>query len=180
MNRGGGFLDPKDYPFVEELERNAPIIRTVLDMLPARAFARSKHRFIPPGGREALARMLHAEGWDVFGVYRFGKIIGANAALCPRTTEIVEKIRGVLTAGFSRLAAGAHIKPHSGTSDLVRCHLGLVIPSSCRFRVGNEIRQWEENKCLLFDKLVEHEVWNDSAEDRIVLVSDFMKKREPA
>ena len=179
MNQGAGFLDPADFPFVEELQRNAPIIRAELDALPAHAFVRSRHRFVPRGGREALAAMVHAEGWDVFAVYRFGKTISANAALCPRTTGIVEKIPAVLTAGFSRLAAGAHIKPHSGTSDLVRCHLGLVIPPSCRFRVGNEIRQWEENKCLLFDNLVEHEVWNDSAEDRIVLVVDFMKKRGP-
>ena len=180
MNQGTGFLDPGNFPFVEQLERNAPIIRAELDSLPAYRFVRSKHRFIPTGGKEALSRMVHAEGWDVFAVYRFGRTINANAALCPLTTEIVGKIPELLTAGFSRLSGGAHIKPHSGTSDLVRCHLGLVIPPSCRFRVGDETRRWEENKCLLFDNLVEHEVWNDSAEDRIVLVADFMKKRGPA
>lgn len=180
MKRGTGFLEPANFPFVEELECNAAIIREELDALPACMFVRSRHRFVPTGGKEALARMVHAEGWDVFAIYRFGRVIRANANLFPRTTRIVGTIPGVLTAGFSRLAGGAHIKPHSGTSDLVRCHLGLVIPPSCRFRVGNEIRQWEENKCLLFDNLVEHEVWNDSAEDRVVLVADFAKPRESA
>ena len=52
---------------------------------------------------------------------------------------------GVTTAGFSRLAPGTHIKPHVGyTSEVLRCHLGLIVPPDCALRVGSETRRWEE------------------------------------
>ena len=175
---GSGFLDPADYPFVEMIERGAPAIRTELDaLLQMDRFVASRHRFVPMGGSEGIAKMVYEEGWDVFAVCRFGKVMPANAALCPRTTEMVRQVPEIMTAGFSKLAAGGHIKPHSGTQDLVRCHLGLIVPPECRFRVGDEIRAWEENKCLLFDNLMEHEVWNPSDRERIVLVLDFLKRR---
>ncbi len=47
------------------------------------------------------------EGWDVFGLYAFGKKHARNATLCPKTLELVEKIPGMSTAAFSVL------NPHS-------------------------------------------------------------------
>jgi aspartyl/asparaginyl beta-hydroxylase (cupin superfamily) len=42
-------------------------------------------------------------------------------------------------------------------------------------RVGNEIRSWEEGKCLIFDDTVEHEVWHRGVSPRAVLLVDFAR-----
>ena len=56
----------------------------------------------------------------------------------------------------------------------VRCHLGLQIPAGeCGLRVGKETRRWQEGRSIVFDDFYEHEVWNRTAEDRIVLIVDL-------
>ena len=55
------------------------------------------------------------------------------------------------------------------------CHLPLIVPPACRFRVGNEVREWEPGKLMVFDDSIEHEAWNDSAQDRIVLIFDIWR-----
>ncbi len=92
---------------------------------------------------------------------------------------------------FSRLQPQTHIKPHCGPTNLRwTAHLGLVIPttnkndksmsesdsaegdssSSCRIRIGNKWTSWSVGKVLLFDDSFEHEVRNDTNEDRVVLL----------
>ena len=172
MSRTSGFLDPADYPFVEAFERNAPLIHgelvEVMETYPFRSF---RHR--PDGGR-----MVFEEGWEVFGFYERGRKLSLPPSICPRTRELVDTVPDIVTAGFSKLAGGARVKPHSGKRDLIRCHLGLIIPPGCRFRVGDEVREWEVNKCLLFDNTAVHEAWNDSAQDRVILVVDFVHHRD--
>jgi beta-hydroxylase len=71
---------------------------------------------------ETVARELHAwpersyykGDWDTFGLYAFGHKRPDNCARCPRTTQLVEAIPGMVMAGFSRLAPGTHIAPHQG------------------------------------------------------------------
>ena len=55
------------------------------------------------------------------------------------------------------------------------CHLPLIVPPGCRFRVGDEVRAWEVGKLLIFDDTIEHEAWNDGVEDRIVLIFDVWR-----
>ena len=161
-----GFLDPADFPFAGFIERNAPVIRDDLDRL------LTLDRFEP-----WPEKGLYERGWDVFGFYWFGNRLTGNCAMCPRTAGIVEQVPNLTTAGFSRLGAGAHIRPHVGyTEKVFRCHLGLIVPPACALRVGDETRRWEENKCLIFDDTLEHEAWNRSEEDRIVLLLDFLRK----
>ena len=44
---------------------------------------------------------------------------------------------------------------------------------ACGMRVADEVREWEEGRCLVFDDAYEHEVWNDSAGERAVLLFDI-------
>ena len=168
MSRTQGFLDPADFPFVDVLERSGPIIREELDDLLAR-FPFQTYRHRPDGGA-----IVYEHGWEVFSFYQRGKKTWTYESVCPHTRELIELVPDVVTAGFSRLVAGGHIRPHAGKRELIRCHLGLIVPPACRFRVGNETRGWEVNKCLLFDNTFEHEAWNDSSEDRIIFVVDFV------
>jgi aspartyl/asparaginyl beta-hydroxylase (cupin superfamily) len=171
MSRTQGFLDPTDYPFVEAFERNAPLIHgelvEVMNTHPSRTF---RHR--PDGGN-----VVFEEGWKVFGFYERGRKLSLPPSICPRTRELVDTVPDIVTAGFSKFAGGARVKPHSGKRDLIRCHLGLIISPGCRFRVGDEVREWEVNKCLLFNNRVVHEAWNDSQEDRVILIVDFVYHR---
>ncbi len=53
------------------------------------------------------------------------------------------------------------------------CHLPLIVPPGCGFRVGAETREWRVGELLVFDDSVEHEAWNDSDHDRLVLIFDI-------
>jgi aspartyl/asparaginyl beta-hydroxylase (cupin superfamily) len=161
------FLNPADYPFTANLEANFAAIRKELLAIPKKDFMAWPERF------------LYGNGWDVFGLYAFGQKMPKNCALCPVTTRAVEAIPGLTTAGFSWLEPGTHIKPHKGYSKAVlRCHLALIIPEECRLRVGDDTRSWEEGTTLVFDDTTEHEAWNHSQSDRVVLLLDF-KRSEP-
>jgi beta-hydroxylase len=83
------------------------------------------------------------------------------------------------TAFFSILAPGKHIAPHRGPSaGVLRYHLGLKIPvqaERCRIRVRDEYAHWREGASLVFDDTYEHEVWNDTDEERVVLFLDVVR-----
>jgi len=85
----------------------------------------------------------------------------------------------MMTAMFSILSPGKHIPPHRGRfKGLLRCHLGLKVPEpkeNCRLRVGDDIRHWEEGKAILFDDTFNHEVWNDTDGQRVVLFIDVIR-----
>jgi aspartate beta-hydroxylase len=56
------------------------------------------------------------------------------------------------------------------TSDLpprTGCDTGLPL------RVSSEVVSWQEGKCLVFDDSFEHEVWNKSDCERVVLLIQF-------
>ena len=55
------------------------------------------------------------------------------------------------------------------------CHLPLIVPKGCWLRVGNETREWEEGKLLIFDDSFEHEAMNPSGELRIILLFDIWR-----
>ena len=88
-------------------------------------------------------------------------------------------VPGMQTAMFSILAAGKHIPDHNGPyKGVIRYHLGLKVPRAadrCRIRVGDTIATWREGASLIFDDTYEHEVWNDTDEERVVLFLDIVR-----
>jgi aspartyl/asparaginyl beta-hydroxylase (cupin superfamily) len=74
---------------------------------------------------------------------------------------------------FSLLAPGAHIPPHNGVANIrLVCHLPLIVPPGCWFRVGDERREWEVGKAWVFDDTIEHEAANPSESLRVILILD--------
>jgi aspartate beta-hydroxylase len=74
---------------------------------------------------------------------------------------------------YSLLAPHTRIPPHtSSTNARLIVHLPLIVPGGCRFRVGNETREWEEGKAWVFDDTIDHEAWNDSGHLRVILMID--------
>jgi tetratricopeptide (TPR) repeat protein len=117
------------------------------------------------------AYFLHREGADQPGAARCPRTM---AALAPAPlTQIPNRAPAIL---FSKLAGGAHIPPHTGMINArLVCHLPLIIPPGCEFRVGNDVRTWVEGKAWAFDDTIEHEAWNRSGEDRYILIFDVWR-----
>lgn len=145
------FYESYEFPFAALLEMNWQTILSELQQI-------QDQDFIPWS-----EKYLYEDGWSIFGLYGYGLRIEKNCELCPETTKLVEQIPNLLTAGFSNLAPGTHIAPHTGYPDgVLRCHLGLIVPERCAIRIGDETRTWQEGKCLIFNDTIEHEAWNRS------------------
>jgi aspartate beta-hydroxylase len=115
--------------------------------------------------------------WSVLYFYSGGRRIEETMRACPRTAELLESVPGVGDAGntyLSVLRGGTHIKRHFGRFNTrLRSHIALIVPEGPRIRIGDEMHEWHEGEWLVFDDSFDHEVWNDSDEERIVLIIDF-------
>ena len=122
-------------------------------------------------------RIAKANQWKTFVLFGFGQKLEKNAKLAPKTVEILESVPNLQTAWFSILAPGYHIPAHTGvTKGILRSHLGLLIPKDhekCRIRVEDTITAWKPGEIFVFDDTFEHEVWNDTDEERVILLFDF-------
>jgi beta-hydroxylase len=118
--------------------------------------------------------------WKVFSFLFFQMKSKKHAALCPKTAELVYSIPSILSCDFSLLPRNTKIKPHEGYTRMVlRCHLPLIVPegNKCGLRVGDKIHLWREGELVIFDDSFEHEAWNDSNDDRVVLMFDIPNPR---
>ena len=70
---------------------------------------------------------MYGMGWSVYGLVAFGTRIDAALTTCPRTAEALQRVPGLTTAGFSRMAPATRIRPHEGwVTTVYRGHLGLI------------------------------------------------------
>ena len=117
--------------------------------------------------------------WTAIHLVQHGRVNGANARHCPRTMALLEglpqpDIPGASpNAMFSLLAPKTRIPPHVGISNTrLVCHLPLIVPEGCWFRVGAETRLWKTGEAFVFDDTMEHEAANPSDELRVVFICD--------
>lgn len=119
--------------------------------------------------------------WGAYYFWKDGQEVPGNMARCPRTTAALREIQDLYFVAdflpsilFSRLKPHTRIPPHNGLMNTrLIAHLPLIVPPGCGFRVGNEIRQWEEGKMLIFDDSMDHEAWNDSDQTRVILLMEI-------
>jgi aspartate beta-hydroxylase len=177
------FYGREEFPWLEQLESATADIRVELleVMKEPAAFAPyvQGHANRP---RKEEAGMLNNPAWSAFYLWKNGDPVPENAARCPRTLQALQgaplarvpnRSPSIL---FSLLKPGAHIPPHHGlVNTRLICHLPLLVPGRCRFRVGSEVREWEEGKAWLFDDTIEHEAWNDSDQTRVILLFDVWR-----
>lgn len=159
--------NPQDFPLVGYLEANYPAIRDEILALDGARFHRESERIRRTGD------------WDVAFLYERGRRDDEVCASCPVTTRGVETYPTMRSATgliyVSRMRGSTHIEAHRGPTNLrVRCHLALKIPEGdCAIRVGEQTRKWQEGRSLVFDDHFDHEAWNHTDEDRIVLIVDM-------
>ena len=163
------FQENSKFPFIHTLEASWVPIRQELDVL-------SLEKFKPWYEKD-----LYTNLWLVYGLYAMGNKLKENCESCPETVKILEQVPDLMTAGFSALLPGTHIKPHTGFTKMVlRCHLGLAVPEpeKCVLKVNGVERSWREGKCLIFDDTQMHEAWNNGEKPRVVLLLDFKNKKK--
>lgn len=179
------YFDPGDFDWAGSIEAATASIREELVAL-LKGGTDDFRAYIQHGDEsvrlDANQTLVDNKDWSALFLVENGATVANVIERCPRTWEAVQKVpllhipgRGP-TAMFSLLKAGARIAPHTGMFNTrLVCHLPLVVPPGCRFRVGNEVREWEEGKLMIFDDSIEHEAWNDSKEDRVVLIFDIWR-----
>lgn len=115
--------------------------------------------------------------WKTFVFVGFGERFELNCGSCPGTARALSLVPGLETAFFSILAPGKHIPPHRGiTKGMVRAHLGLRVPvkaGQCWMECSNQRIEWREGELVFFDDTFPHAVWNNTDEERTVLLFDF-------
>ncbi|MGF7161739.1 beta-hydroxylase [Rhodoligotrophos appendicifer] len=166
-------LDTKHFPFLASFSENWTTIRAEIDEI-------LKHREAVPAFQEVSPdqkRIAKGTNWRTFILFGFGEKLQKNCSKAPVTTALLEQIPNLQTAWFSILAPGYHIPAHRGVSKgILRAHLGLIVPKDaarCRLRVDDQICIWREGEIFVFDDTFEHEVWNDTEEERVILLFDF-------
>lgn len=139
-----------------------------------------KHRDAIPAFHDVSPdqhKISTGKNWRTFILYGFGNRLEKNFSQAPFTAELLSKVPNIQTAWFSILSPGYHIRAHRGVSKgILRAHLGLIIPMNaekCRIRVGDVIKVWRPGELFVFDDTYEHEVWNDTDEERVILLFDF-------
>ena len=177
------FFDRSDFPWLDAVEAATPDIRAELVEI-----MKEETAFKPyvqgnlERPRKEQAGMLDNPDWSAFYLWKNGEIVAENAARCPGT---MEAIAGVPLARlqnrspsvlFSLLRPGARIPPHTGlVNTRLICHLPLIVPGNCRFRVGNDTREWANGQAWVFDDTIEHEAWNDSGQTRVILLFEIWR-----
>ena len=169
--------------FLDAIERATDDIRTeLLGVLENPASFAPYVQGDPRRAPKEQAGMLNNPAWSAFYLWKNGEIVPENAARCPKTlaalaaaplARVPNRSPSIL---FSLLGPGAHIPPHTGlVNTRLICHLPLVVPGRCRFRVGNESRYCEQGRAWAFDDTVEHEAWNLTDRRRVILLFDIWR-----
>jgi len=168
------FFDPATFPWSAKVESYYPDIRReCLEVV-------SDLNKVPNLDElsEGSTKLARGGDWKGFLLMAFGRPALRNTARCPKTLEAMQQIPGINTVAFSVLAPGVHLPRHTGEfAGILRLHIGVLLPPgpNCRIGVDDEVRTWEEGKCLIFDDTHPHEVWNDTDQIRVVLLADFVR-----
>ncbi len=163
------------FPWIAEIEGAWAAIRAEYE----RAFAANVPMtpYVPARMRgEEWRKLAGAEDWSAIHLFKDAQRMPL-ADHFPKTAAALSNvdlvsIDGVpLEAFFSRLKPGAHIPPHYGlTNSRMTVHLAIDAPAECAIRVGETTYSWRDGEVVAFDDSFEHEAWNRSDRDRVVLI----------
>jgi beta-hydroxylase len=166
-------IPKENFPFVAELEANWLAIKAELDVILQDRESIPHLDKISPD----QARISHSQKWRAYFLWGMGEELTGNTARCPRTADLLRKVPGLRSAWFSILGPRYKIKPHRGiTKGVLRSHLGLIVPKDwkrCRMRVEDTVVRWRPGVCFVFDDARTHQVFNDTDDERVILLFDF-------
>lgn len=166
---------PDRLPWARGLEEAWETIRD--EYREAVAAAIDMDPYVPAATRDPKWQALRGRlDWSSIHLYKEARTTDHTDRF-PRTLAALADVDLVRVDGvpmevlFSRLKPGAHIPPHHGlTNTRLTTHLPLIVPEHCAIRIGAETHEWREAELLAFDDSFEHEAWNRSDRDRVVLI----------
>lgn len=171
---------PTLFPWVADLLEQVPAIRTEADAIMRHREAIPPFRDFAPGHE----RIVGADDWRSFFFWGYGYPVPENLARCPDTARAVAKIPGLVSAIYSIVPPGAHIKRHKGVNKaIMTLHVGLKVPKDaerCWIEAGDMQDHWREGEAFVLDDTYPHEVWNRTDETRVILLVQFRRPmRQP-
>ena len=169
------YFSNNEFSITKDLEANFNVIRSELDHIMKRIDDLTPFQEISPDQKYISSD----DKWKMFflkaGTVRFER----NCLECPKTMEILDKNKQIVSAYFSVLGPNKMLLPHEGPwCGVIRIHLGLIIPkdgNGCTLVVNGTPYKWEEGKCVVFDDTYEHIAVNETNETRVVLFLDYMR-----
>jgi len=178
------FYPEASLPWLSDLEAHTDLIQAELQGLlsqHADSFSPYVHKDLDRGPRDD-AGLRNSDTWTSSFLWEDGEPVQQTMDACPETTALLKElpicsIKKLLpTALFSKLSPGATIAPHTGMLNArLICHLPLTVPPDCGLRVGEDTRITERGKAWAFDDSINHEAWNRSDQDRIILLFDVWR-----
>jgi aspartyl/asparaginyl beta-hydroxylase (cupin superfamily) len=177
------YFEPGQFAWAAQVEAAAGAIREELGaVLADRSSFKPFHEMRHDRAPSDAHGLMNNPDWSAYYLHSAAGPHRVDMARCPRTMAALRDVPLVDISGtspsifFSLLKPGARIAAHHGIMNTrMVCHLGLVVPDNCGLRVGNEARAWEEGKLLIFDDSIEHEAWNNSERERIVLIFEVWR-----
>jgi beta-hydroxylase len=169
--------DKSFFPWIADLERRWLEIREEA--------IRIRTGDIPSLGEISFdhGRIAADRRWKSFFLKGYGYRMEGNCARAPITAALIGAVPDLVTASFSVMEAGGHIPRHWGmTKGMLTYHLALKVPKDrekCRMHIEEgektHVLAWEEGQSFVFDDMFNHEVWNDTDDDRYILLIQIMR-----
>ncbi len=175
------FYDTGRHPWIADLEASLDLVAAEFEavmaaerteLAPYIQYAENR----PP---DQWGPLNNSRDWTAVHLLRNGLPVGANTRHCPGILALLDRMPQPRIPGcspnamFSLLAPDTCIPAHTGYANIrLVCHLPLIVPEGCWFRVGAETRFWERGKALLFDDSIEHEAANPSQGLRVLFIID--------
>ncbi|MFE9931885.1 aspartyl/asparaginyl beta-hydroxylase domain-containing protein [Streptomyces sp. NPDC005533] len=132
----------------------------------------------PYGDIDPLRAAEVSENWRLYYAYMLGETNPEAYRDCPTFIDFAERTPRVVNAIIAILEPGVTLKAHKGPfAGILRYHLPLTVPvnNPPRLRVDKEIHTWKEGEAILIDDTFEHEVYNESDGDRVMLIVDIRR-----
>jgi len=177
------FYDRDHFPWLDKVEAATADIRAeLIEILKQESAFKPYVEGNPRLPQTNPQGMLNNPEWSAFYLWKNGAIVPENAARCPKTLSALADVPLALVRNrspsilFSLLRPGARIPPHTGeVNTRLICHLPLIVPPDCSFRVGNDTRATVEGRAWVFDDTIEHEAWNGSDRTRVILLFEIWR-----
>jgi aspartyl/asparaginyl beta-hydroxylase (cupin superfamily) len=176
------FHDRAEFPWLEQAEALTATITQELEAV-ASAPEAELVPYVQYATSEPLAQwraLNHNRDWTAIHLLQRGTAIAPNAALCPQTMAFLGQMEQPWIPGcganamFSMLAPQTAIPPHCGVANFrLVCHVPLIIPGRCWFRVGEQVRDWQPGQAWVFDDTIEHEAVNETDQLRVIMIFDI-------
>ncbi|TBR38263.1 aspartyl/asparaginyl beta-hydroxylase domain-containing protein [Marinomonas agarivorans] len=169
-------IDTKQFTELDELRANWETIRDEALALHTKGELDAINQPGSAAYYDVGFRTFHKYGWRKFYLKWYGYTHTSAQNLCPKTTEILSKVKNINGAMFAYMPANSELTRHlDPVACSLRYHLGLETPNSddCFINVDGQAYSWRDGEDLLFDETYLHFVKNNTDDSRLILMCDF-------